>query len=203
MEIYIVRHGQTYWNTQRRLQGLSDTELNEDGIRIAKLTGEALQDVHFDRVYSSPLKRAYDTACYIMAGHENIQVIKDPRLIEMTFGQLEGQCLNDFMNDPSSQMYKLFRAPGDYEPDATGESFADLVVRAGAFLKDEIEPLEKSCQRIMLVGHGAVNKAMMCNIKGLPLDEFWTGGVQKNCNVIILRLENGEYTIETEEKVFY
>ncbi len=203
MEIYIIRHGETHWNTERRLQGLSDIELNEDGIRLAKLTGEALKGVHFDRVYSSPLKRAYDTACYITAGREELEVIKDPRLAEMTLGSMEGQRFADFIDDPNSQMHNFFYAPHEYKPDETGEGFADLVARAGAFLRDEIEPLEKTCQRIMLVAHGAVNKAMICNIKGLPLKDFWAGGLQKNCNVIILRLENGSYTIETEEKVFY
>ena len=62
MELYIIRHGETKWNSEKRLQGRSDIELNEYGIELARITSEALKDVKFDRIYSSPLKRAYETA---------------------------------------------------------------------------------------------------------------------------------------------
>ena len=58
MKLYIIRHGETDWNKQRRLQGQSDTELNEYGIRLAKITGEALKDIRFDHIFSSPLKKS-------------------------------------------------------------------------------------------------------------------------------------------------
>lgn len=48
MKIYLIRHGETPWNTLGRLQGRTDIELNENGIRLAKITGEKLKDVHFD-----------------------------------------------------------------------------------------------------------------------------------------------------------
>ena len=66
MKVYIIRHGETAWNVQKRLQGVSDTELNEKGIQMAKLTAEALKDVPFDCCFTSPLKRAKDTALYIL-----------------------------------------------------------------------------------------------------------------------------------------
>lgn len=62
MKIYLIRHGETSWNTLGRLQGRTDIELNENGIRLAKITGEKLKDVHFDLAIASPLKRAYETA---------------------------------------------------------------------------------------------------------------------------------------------
>lgn len=48
MKLYIIRHGETSWNVQRRLQGASDTDLNENGITLAKRTGEALKEIPFD-----------------------------------------------------------------------------------------------------------------------------------------------------------
>lgn len=56
MELYIIRHGETKWNSEKRLQGRSDIELNEYGIELARITSEALKDVKFDRIYSSPLR---------------------------------------------------------------------------------------------------------------------------------------------------
>ena len=57
MKLYIIRHGETSWNVQRRLQGASDTDLNENGITLAKRTGEALKEIPFDLCFTSPLKR--------------------------------------------------------------------------------------------------------------------------------------------------
>lgn len=61
MNIYVIRHGQTPWNVERRLQGRSDTDLNEIGREMAIETGKAFQKVHFDVVFTSPLKRARET----------------------------------------------------------------------------------------------------------------------------------------------
>ncbi len=58
MKVYLVRHGETEWNRQCRLQGQSDTELNDIGIELAEITATELKDVRFDAIYSSPLKRA-------------------------------------------------------------------------------------------------------------------------------------------------
>ena len=62
MELYIVRHGETLWNREKRLQGREDIELSENGRKVARLTGEALMDTRIDKIFSSPLKRAYETA---------------------------------------------------------------------------------------------------------------------------------------------
>ena len=58
MKLYIIRHGETSWNAEGRLQGQTDIPLNENGIRLAKITCEALKEVPFDLAISSPLKRA-------------------------------------------------------------------------------------------------------------------------------------------------
>ncbi len=85
MEIYIVRHGTTPWNEKKKLQGSVDKELNEAGRRVARLTGEGVRDIPFDRIYSSPLKRAYETAELIRNGRE-IPIDTDDRLKEIDFG---------------------------------------------------------------------------------------------------------------------
>ena len=88
MEIYILRHGQTVWNKSRLLQGSRDIELCEDGRSVARERRDQLKDVDFDVIYSSPLKRAYETAC-IIRGDRDIPIIKDARLREINFGENE------------------------------------------------------------------------------------------------------------------
>ena len=56
MKLYIIRHGETAWNVEGRLQGQSDTELNENGVRLAKVTAEGLKNIPFDLGISSPLR---------------------------------------------------------------------------------------------------------------------------------------------------
>ena len=53
--LYILRHGETTWNDQRRVQGMQGTDLNEKGIALARITAEALRSVPFDLCFSSPL----------------------------------------------------------------------------------------------------------------------------------------------------
>ena len=61
MKLYIIRHGETSWNKQKKLQGQRDIMLNDAGIRLAELTGEGMKDIDFDLVISSPLIRAKQT----------------------------------------------------------------------------------------------------------------------------------------------
>ena len=58
MVIYLIRHGETDWNTKRLLQGATDIPLNQNGIEVAQLTAEGLREVAFDLIFTSPLKRA-------------------------------------------------------------------------------------------------------------------------------------------------
>ena len=70
-------------------------------------------------------------------------------------------------------------------------------------MKDKIEPLADKYERIMIVAHGALNKAIMSYIKQHDISMFWSGGLQKNCNVIIVNYNNGKYNIVNETKIFY
>ena len=70
-------------------------------------------------------------------------------------------------------------------------------------MRDVIEPLADRCERVMIVAHGAMNKALMTHVKKHSLEHFWSGGLQKNCNVIIMDYTDGKYTIIDETKTFY
>ena len=74
MELYIIRHGKTYWNNEKKIQGWADIELTESGRRVAYDSAEGMKDIHFDAIYSSPLKRAYETAC-ILKGSRELPVV--------------------------------------------------------------------------------------------------------------------------------
>ncbi len=202
MELYIVRHGKTQWNLEKRLQGSADIQLNEDGRELARISGEALKDTHFDRIYSSPLSRAYETAC-LFRGNRPLEIIRDQRLSELNFGDYEGKTLDSLMEDDACSFRYFFSQPHLYTPPANGETLEHLCMRAADFMEHEILPLQNTCERVMIVAHGAMNKALMTYVKKQDLSQFWSGGLQRNCNVIILELNHDTFQIIDETHVFY
>ena len=86
--LYIVRHGETEWNKIGRYQGITNVPLNENGIAQAKACGNALKDIHFDRILSSDLSRALVTAETIR-GNRQLEIKTDERLREINFGDWE------------------------------------------------------------------------------------------------------------------
>lgn len=202
MELYIVRHGETEWNKYQLLQGSTDIALSEEGRRLARISGERLADTHFDRIYSSPLSRAYETAC-LFRGNQTVEIIKDQRLRELCFGDYEGQNMSELLKNQDYTFQHFFKRPHLYEAPDNGESLEHLCERAASFMEEIILPLEATCERVMIVAHGAMNKALMTYVKKHDLSQFWSGGLQKNCNVIVLRLENQEFEIIDETRIFY
>ena len=205
MEIYIVRHGQTEWNKEKRLQGSTDIALTDKGIAVAVESGENLKNTHFDRIYTSPLSRARVTAKSFCGGRD-IPIYVDERLKELSFGSFEGHTLEELLEkDPNCSFQYFFSEPQKYKAPSDGESLEHLIARASAFLQEEIEPLAKNpdISRVMLVAHGAMNKALMCHIKGHGVAQFWSGGLQRNCNVMIIDYTDGKYTVIDETRIFY
>ncbi len=105
--IYIVRHGQTDWNVEGIYQGRIDIPLNKTGIEQAKRTREKLRGIKFDKVFSSPLKRAFETAQIICDN----PIIKDDRIIERCNGELEGKQKSEYkgtvdFNDPNERKFR-------------------------------------------------------------------------------------------------
>ena len=134
MKLYIIRHGETSWNVQRRLQGASDTDLNENGITLAKRTGEALKEIPFDLCFTSPLKRAKMTAELILAGR-NIPIYDDERLREISFGEWEGR---DSALLPAHMLDNFFHHTEVYEPPKGGESIREICTRTKDFFQELI-----------------------------------------------------------------
>lgn len=170
--IYIVRHGQTNWNLEGIYQGRIDIELNEKGIDQAKITKGKLDNVKFDKIFSSPLKRAYKTA-QIICG-EDANIIKDERLIERCNGELEGKLKNECVDavdftDPNERRYGI-------------EPLLDFRKRIDDFL-DEITKKYPG-QNILVATHAGVSIYMKCYFEGEPEDGNYSKYKLKNCEVL-------------------
>lgn len=198
MKLYIIRHGETEWNKVKKLQGQSDVALNEYGRELARITAEALKDTVFDEIYSSPLSRAFETADIIKA-ERDISIQTDERLKEISFGVFEGVPSDQL----GEQFSNFFFAPECYVPAEGGESYEDLCLRAGAFLEDVIYPQKNTDKSILIVAHGAMNKALMLHLNNVTIKDFWKGEFQKNCCVNLYEITEDACKVIYEAKVYY
>lgn len=202
MRLYLVRHGETDWNTERRLQGQVDISLNEFGKNLAVKTGRGLADIRFDICFTSPLKRAKETAELILADRE-VEIIDDARIIEMSFADWEGRhCSKERWEVPDS-FQKFFDDPANYEPAPDGESFAQVKKRTGEFLQWLYNKKEYENSNVLVTTHGAALAGLINNIKGESLENYWGVGVHKNCAVTEVEVKDQIPVILTENKVYY
>ena len=198
MKLYIIRHGQTSWNKERKLQGRTDIPLNESGREVAELTKEGFKDLPFDMAFTSPLKRARETAEIIMSGR-NVPVINDERIIEVNFGSYEG-CDFDL---PDEYIQNFFSAPEKYFPINGMESMESIFERMNSFLQDLCQNAELQDKTILISTHGAALSGLMTVIKGNSVDKYWAGGLHKNCGFSIVEIKDGVATILEEAITAY
>ncbi len=201
MEIYMIRHGETQWNKEKRLQGRADIPLNEYGIQLAEITAHALESIPFTRIYTSPLIRARETA-RILAGKRPIKPIEDTRLLEMSFGEGEGAGLETIYTRPELNLYNFIHRPAAYHPPAGGEAFDELYARCRSFIEEVLLPAEKDCDYMMIVAHGALIRGLIHCINGRPTEDFWIKS-HKNCAVTTVSCKNGRLKLKEEGKIYY
>ena len=196
MEVYIIRHGKTDWNKECRFQGAKDIPLNEEGRAAAVKLGERLKGIHFDAVFSSPLSRAYETACIVAGGAQ-----KNALLTEISFGEMEGVPFDEWMNTDQPRKY-FFKEPAKYQPPKGGETFASGMERSEKFIHTVLEPLykENPSARVMVVAHGAILAALMTVIENRGLENYWGQGLKGNCEETIYNYDGKVWSLASEEK---
>ena len=91
--LYIVRHGETEWNKEGRIQGRLNSDLTSKGKKYAKLLGERLKDTEFAHLISSPSGRTLETA-QLIKGNRDLPVVTDERIMEMNLGSWQGMKKN-------------------------------------------------------------------------------------------------------------
>ena len=203
MKLYFIRHGETVWNTQAKLQGKSDIPLNEKGVALTRVTGEALADVPFAAIYSSPLKRALQTA-QLVAGDRDVPIVTDRRLEEIGFGIWEGlSCHKDHYEIPSDSFQDFFLDPFGYQPPAQGETVRHVCGRTADFLEELICKMGKEESNVLISCHGCTLRALMNYFYQDYTAGLWRGHVPPNCSVSIVEVKEKGFSILAEDKIFY
>lgn len=159
MKIYLIRHGQTDWNTEGRIQGSYDSELNENGIRQAKDLGARLLEsqVNFSRIYSSKQKRAYKTA-EIISNITGKPLERVAGLEEINLGLWEGLTWDEVKKSYPDEFDK-WCLDRRYERAPEGESYQEMIERVLMALR-KITAINN--EAVAVVTHGAVIMGIQC-----------------------------------------
>lgn len=151
--LLVIRHGETDWNAQRRVQGHTDIALNITGKRQASLLAQALADSPIQAVYSSDLLRAWETAQAIALPHDAPHHVI-AALRERRFGNIEGQVFADFEEQhPEAAFHWRTRTP-HWQPPGDGESLLALRERVERTVYDIAA--RHPGQQVAIVSHGGV-----------------------------------------------
>ena len=165
MTLVLVRHGETAWNAEGRIQGHLDIPLNDIGIAQANAVGRRLRSEHFDAIYSSDLIRAYQTASPVVTNPE-IDIIRDRRLRERHLGVLQGMT-GDEAATSQPEAWKAFKSREADLKLAGGESLGEFSRRVVECVEDILDRCAGS--RVLIVTHGGVLDAAYRHAIGMPL----------------------------------
>lgn len=179
--IILFRHGRTVWNNTNRLQGISDQPLSEEGIKEVKDSLWILENFNITKIFSSPLKRAVESA-QIIADHFGMRFYVKDELKEFNFGEWEGKPAHELW--ALSEFKKWFDDPCSLRP-PKGDDFT-------SFKKRVVEAIDSITSDgvsgdILIVTHAGVISAYLS----------WTFGISKNLWHIMI--DNASVTVLTRQ----
>lgn len=196
MKLFLLRHGQTDWNLQGRIQGQTDIPLNYAGKGMALKAAAALRDIPFDRAYCSSLTRTRETLDPVLKGRGTPVFYRD-LLKEISFGEDEGVTFEEIKAHREWSVAGFFFSPASYVPRTGAESVGALRARARAFL-DELSLSCRHLNNVLAVTHGAFTHATICEVCNLPDARFWESRKMRNCSVTVVELKDGHWSMERE-----
>jgi len=188
-ELILARHGETVWNVEKIYRGRTDVNLDEVGIKQAELLGKYLSNRELEAIYSSPLKRAIDTA-NIIARYQKIGVHIAEGLIDFDYG--EWQSLPE---QEAKRLYPTLHNEWHNSPHKVkmpgGESLEDVKTRAIEVVNDVLSKYQGG---VVLVSHRVVNKVLICSLLGLENSYFWNIK-QDVCGITIFNYVDGRFVL--------
>ena len=155
--LVLVRHGESQWNLENRFTGWVDVPLSEKGIGEAKTAGEKLkkEGIHFDKAYTSNLKRAQETLRLILEklGQQSLPIEKDQALNERHYGDLQGLNKAETAKKFGDEQVKIWRRSYDIAP-PNGESLQDTAARTLPYFESKVLRDLKKGLHIIVAAHG-------------------------------------------------
>ncbi len=195
--LVLLRHGESQWNLENRFTGFTDVELSENGIREATEAGQRLQQagINFDKVFTSTLKRAANTAEIALEeggqAHLIADMVRHDDLRERDYGDLTGQNKDEARAAFGEEQVHIWRRSYDVPPPG-GECLQDVVEkRVRPYYEAEIKPLVDQGQNILMAAHGNSLRAMLI-ILGVETPETINKAEMPTGVPLVFELEDGK-----------
>lgn len=194
LTLYITRHGETVWNTEKRMQGWLDSSLTENGIRNAASLSERLKGIEFEAIYSSPSGRTRTTS-ELLKANRPVPVNYDDNLREMNLGKWEGQTIESIQETHPIEIYHFWNAPQLFNP-VGGETFSDVRTRA----LNALEKIKAGYQagNILIVTHSVMIKMLLSIFKNSPIETLWDPPFIHDTSLTIVELAEKECRLVME-----
>ena len=183
LELLLVRHGQTEWNTAQKVMGRQPVPLNDAGRAQSQALGNYLKNARLRAVISSPVLRAKQTAEILASFHKGIGVEEDEGLAEIDYGDWINLSFAELAEHHGETLRRYRLDPGDLVLPG-GESMQEVVGRVA----DTIERIKGRFDdgRVALVAHADIIKLALLNLLGLELKSLIRFSVD-NCSMILVR----------------
>jgi 2,3-bisphosphoglycerate-dependent phosphoglycerate mutase len=195
--LVLLRRGESQWNLENRFTGFTDVELSEAGIREAREAGRLLKEagIHFDKVFSSTLKRANKTAELALGeagqGEAFKAMIRHDDLRERDYGDLTGLNKDETRAKYGEEQVHIWRRSYDVPPPG-GECLADVVEkRVRPYFEREIKPVLDAGENVLIAAHGNSLRAMLI-ILGAETPESINEAEMPTGVPLVFELEDGK-----------
>jgi broad specificity phosphatase PhoE len=172
VRLLLVRHGETEWNRQGRFQGQIDVPLNDNGRAQARKAGEFLKDIQIDFAVSSSMLRPKETAELILEHHPQVELKLSDQMREISHGLWEGKFETEIEQEYPGLLQQWKDAPETVQM-PEGENLQQVWERAIAAWRSIVETAQPGTTGLV-VGHDAINKAILCHLFNLSPEHFWT-----------------------------
>lgn len=167
--VYLVRHGETKWNSLLRFQGQTDIPLSERGRQQATLLARRLAGEEFQSCYASDLSRAFETA-EILAEAHGMAVQAIPALRELNFGAWEGLTIPEIKTLFSEEIKQWWESPLTTRIPG-GETLAEMAERSTLAIKRIIDTHSEG--NVLVVSHGGAIRSIVGSVLGMNLNQYW------------------------------
>jgi broad specificity phosphatase PhoE len=184
--LYLVRHGQSIGNMNKRYCGITDVELSEVGKIQSKRAGTNLKRFNISQIYASPLKRAYETA-RIISGEINVELSIVDCIKEINFGIFENMTWEEMLKDYKSETDNWIDQGFEYKF-PKGESYLDIIDRIADFM-DNING------NSVIVSHFGVIQSILLYFKAVDSSNVWDYHIS-NCDIVTLNNKKIEKIIK-------
>lgn len=195
MLLHIVRHGQTSWNAERRIQGQLESELDETGIRQAQNRGIDFAPMKLHAVYSSSSVRTRQTTANILGSRDELVTFRDD-LREVKLGVWQGQLWEDIEKAYPEMVEAHWKALPSFNVEGA-EKFREVQARGVAAIESIIKAHSnaKPTDNILVVSHGAIMKSILCHYAAIALTDMHTLPPMPNCAHCIVETDGDKRTI--------